>query len=872
MGRKKRSAMIVETSGPVEITATNQSPSKKTKKTKVLPPLLENPEGVTPATRPLCLQCGLWETCRSPLMPAYVPKGWTGKLLVLAEAPGEEEDDKNRPMVGKAGRLLHTLLADVGLSEMDVAYTNINRCRPVDNATPSLAQVRACRPFAVNDVLRLRPKWVLVMGDNASKGVWNHGQQATKRLRQRVFDGSTFFGDDATEIKVAFTYHPAATFYQKGQEILGRIREDLKWIAGFSGYVDGPSNETPDTTKAVALDAEWSDAFKLLTVSKAWQNKSLVTESEDEWTNWFADFIRSPSPILVGHSILGDLRVLRANGVPLPSTWISGEMLLDSVMLARLWNENLGAYDLESLSSSLCAVAPWKRKSESTGVKKHTDFSLLSPEVRMERCRLDSWASGLLVQYLIPKLDKRLVRYSHQLAASLGRVEMAGVKIDKDKFNAIKGLIDTQFSQRKVELENFAKANKWPDETTFECSNDNHFRTLLFDIMGATPTKYTAKDKEPAVGSAALTLIYQSGSDLEKEAVVKRLRYEKVEKLRSTYVRSLEGEDGEPGHLTPNNFIFQNINPLGARTGRRSSDSPNMQNWPKRMRSMVISRFPDGRIVKADYSQLEPRILAVLAGIDEWQEIFHTGRSLYIEVAKRMWRKDVEKDTPLYKVTKSTVLGTNYGMEVDLFIEKMSVEQGIHLTREQGLHILGLYHGAFPQLPRFFSLQKERLLANQQIDSMVGQIRHLPCPEGERTKGFKHMWNQAINFPVQCLASYFTGSSIIDLEREILSQVGIKLNEHFDNLIWHYGTEKISLDKSWLNGMLVGGGGEIDYPLIINEVHDEVAADCPSRDIDWLKPMMKETMEECKTLRQLWPETGKIKVVVEPVVSRAWVD
>jgi len=841
----------------------------------ILLPLIEDPSEAT-LERESCKKCGIGSksNCNSPVMACYIPDGWTGLVLVIAEAPGEDEDKKGRPMVGKAGKLLFQLLADVGIGEKDVALTNANRCWPgPGNPTPNLTQIRLCRPFVASDVLRLRPKWTLALGDNAIKAVFNSDEKV-KRHRQRVYDGAQFFGDDASGLRVVFSYHPASCFYQDGAAQREKIREDLKWLVGFKGYVQAPDEAPPTIEEHVGLDIEWGSRFELLTVGQAVGQKAIATEDKATWTKWFDAWGMSGlEPYVVGHSIFGDLPIMRINGLSLPSTWISGEKARDSLLLARLENENRGAYDLESLSVSISGIEPWKSKSDSLTKKgkKRISFSELPPDIRADRCRLDAWATERVGSSVISQLNPTVVSFTHRLAALLKRVEMAGVKISPERYEGLKQIISSHLEDRRAALKTLAASYGLAD---FETSNDNHFRDLLYNRIGATVERRTPKDKLPAVDHPAMVLLYQEGTPAIKDAVLARLRHEKVDKLYSTYIgRKNDTESvGLAKHLTDNWFVFQNINPLGARTGRRSSDNPNMQNWPKRIRAMAVSRYPGGVICKGDESQLEPRILAYMAGIDEWQELFDRGGNLYLHTAKKLWKRDVVKEDEFYRMTKSTVLGTNYGMEVDLFMEKMAVEQGILLTRDQALFLLNGYHGLYPQLPRYFARQKEILLRDQQISTLTGQIRHLPCPEGERTKGFKHLWNQALNFPIQGLAAFVTGSAALDLESAILGRLGLSLSEHYDNLVRFWAEEKLGLDKD-PNGWYTSSekiGKAIDYPLIVNEVHDELVLDTPGKDKDWILEAIAETMSACQTLRNLWPATKSLRLKADTQIASSW--
>lgn len=814
----------------------------------------------------LCGQCKLHLTCRSPYMPAYVPSGWTSELLIVGEAPGAEEDQEGRQFVGKAGKVLWTLLNEAGFSPAQVATTNANRCRPEKNATPTMTQVRACRPYLMEEILALKPRWVLATGNNAIRALFNDGRKEVKRSRQRAYSAVEFWGEEYEGISFACTYHPSATFYHQGNEIKTLIKEDLVWLKSFRGYSEGVQVGSPELD-VVGLDVEWDKNYLLSTVAVSDEHKGVVHEGAAEREELLGTAYSSK--LLVGHNILGDLPVIRCNSkVPVPSPIISGARVRDTLLTSRMWNENLGAFDLESLAVRF-GVEPWKAKSDVL-LKKTKDMGEVDAEIRKARCLSDAWAPLRIFEGTRAQKDndQKLELFTHVVASALKRVEMAGVYVAPDRHFELQEFLKEHLLQRKLDFQEFAYAKGYPStDQDYEPTNDNHFRTLLFDILDAEPSGYTKKKKEPAIDADNLTLIYQVANDVVRHAIELRLRYEKVSKLFSTYV------EGLCKHLSDSNYVFQSINALGAKTGRRSSEGPNMQNWPERMRQMVVSRWPEGQIIKSDHAQLEPRILAVIAGIDEWLEIFTKGGNLYKTYAKKMWGKDVEKGTTEYKITKETILGTNYNMEPPLYRDNLSIKLGIELSIGEAADLLKKYHGLVPPLARYHAIQRERLLKHQAVQSLIGRIRRLPCPEGERTPNFKHLWNVAVNHPIQSTASDVTGAGIVGVEAAILQHLGISLQEHFDTLVAWWAYQKLKLDKEVIRD-IIGIRVDVDhypiqYPVVINEVHDEIDVDSPTKE-PWVAELVREEMEACRLLRKLWPQTTTLPLLVEQTSSYSW--
>jgi uracil-DNA glycosylase len=116
-----------------------------------------------------CGKCGLARTCKSPKMKPF-GLGRKG-ILVIAEAPGEHEDEVGRPLVGKAGMRLESGLADRGIDmKRDCWRTNAIICHPPKNKTPNTTQILACQPNLSRTIKQLNPRVILLLGSIAIEG------------------------------------------------------------------------------------------------------------------------------------------------------------------------------------------------------------------------------------------------------------------------------------------------------------------------------------------------------------------------------------------------------------------------------------------------------------------------------------------------------------------------------------------------------------------------------------------------------------------------------------------------------------------------------------------------------------------------------
>jgi uracil-DNA glycosylase len=143
--------------------------------------------------------------------------------MIVGEAPGANEDLQGHPFVGAAGKLLDTLLAQIGLSRDDVFITNVLKCRPPMNRDPMPNEAEACLPYLRRQFALVRPNAVLILG-----------RHALERMLPGVGSISRVHGQIFMRAGVAFMpcYHPAAALHNGAlladlQRDFDRVREYL---------------------------------------------------------------------------------------------------------------------------------------------------------------------------------------------------------------------------------------------------------------------------------------------------------------------------------------------------------------------------------------------------------------------------------------------------------------------------------------------------------------------------------------------------------------------------------------------------------------------------------------------------------------------
>lgn len=145
-----------------------------------------------------CNRCELHTTCRSPV-PFSGPS--PNRIVVLGEAPGQNEDAEGRPFVGKAGQFLRGQLQEAGIDDKSVTYVNTVSCYP--DGTPTSHHRERCRVNLLNQLRLIHPDYVLVLGSVAISTWWNEKISTIRSQWWRIPEASL------NPIWAFATFHPS---------------------------------------------------------------------------------------------------------------------------------------------------------------------------------------------------------------------------------------------------------------------------------------------------------------------------------------------------------------------------------------------------------------------------------------------------------------------------------------------------------------------------------------------------------------------------------------------------------------------------------------------------------------------------------------
>jgi DNA polymerase-1 len=394
-----------------------------------------------------------------------------------------------------------------------------------------------------------------------------------------------------------------------------------------------------------------------------------------------------------------------------------------------------------------------------------------------------------LIEPLTQALDHQALRALNDeievpLVRVLAHMEHAGVGVDADELRGLRDRLNAEVDDLRQQVYDDAG-------TEFNVNSTPQLREILFDKLGLTPQKRTK------------TGFSTDASSLEKlagqHAIIEHLlAYREVEKLRSTYGDGLLAEvaDDERIHATFNQTV--------ARTGRLSSDQPNLHNIP--VRSEIGREFrrafvpaPGCELLVADYNQIELRCIAHLAQDPGLIESFRSGRDIHTETASRIF--GVEPDAVTIdqrSKAKMVSYGLAYGMEA------YGLGQRLNIATEEAALILAAYFEAFPSVKEYMERTVAEARERGYTETLFGRRRQIPELSSPNYRIRQAGERQAMNAGIQGLAA--------DIFKVALVRLTAALED-----------------------------SQMDSQLIL-QVHDEVLLDVPPAEHDRAAKVVVDTM------------------------------
>ncbi|MBT6097469.1 MAG: DNA polymerase I, partial [Marinovum sp.] len=480
--------------------------------------------------------------------------------------------------------------------------------------------------------------------------------------------------------------------------------------------------------------------------------------------------LESPSILKIGQNMKYDAKIFARHGIRV-------DPIDDTMLLSYALHGGLHGHGMDALSERYLDHSPIPIKPLLGAGKSAITFDRVSIEDAVPYAAEDADITLRLWQTLKPRLHQSRVTRVYEtlerpLVPVLAEMEMTGIKVDRDTLSRM----SNAFAQKMAGLE--ADIHELAGES-FNVGSPKQLGEIMFDKLG-----YEG-------GKKGKTGAYATGADvLEDLATIhdlpKRvLDWRQLSKLKSTYTDALQDHiNPETGRVHTSYVI------AGANTGRLASTDPNLQNIPvrtedgRRIREAFIAE-PGKVLVSLDYSQIELRILAHVAGIDSLKAAFREGQDIHAMTASEMFDVPLDQMTPdIRRQAKAINFGVIYG------ISGFGLARNLRIPRSEAQGFIDRYFERFPGIREYMDTTVKFAKDKSRVETLFGRVIHTPEINAKGpAAGFAK--RAAINAPIQGTAADIIRRAMIRMPQAIAELPAKMLLQVHDELLFEVDEDQV---------------------------------------------------------------------------------
>jgi DNA polymerase-1 len=495
-------------------------------------------------------------------------------------------------------------------------------------------------------------------------------------------------------------------------------------------------------------------------------------------------FLAAPEPKKIAQHAKFDWQILARRGLVLPVP--ADDPMLASYLLDPDARHGLDAMSLRELGHeaiSFKSVVPDPKKT----------FASVDPDAARRYAAEDADLAMRLASVLRRRLsaDRELMRLYEEvelpLEELLGRMEGLGVLVDPEALRALSGELEGLMAERAAKIYSLIGR-------PLNLASPRQLSEALFVEMGLPSGKKTAKKTGLSTDNEVLTELaplYPVAAEI--------IAWRELAKLKSTYADKL------PEAINPlTGRVHTSYNQALTATGRLSSSDPNLQNIPARTeegrRVRAAFKAPPGwRLISADYSQIELRVMAHFSGDPELLRAFAEDEDVHAQTAARIFGLPLGQVPPEKRREAKTI---NFGIIYGQGPYGLAKQLGIPQTAAKA--IIDSYFQRFPGVKAYMAGTMARAEAEGLVRTWFGRVRRLPLIKaGGQSK--REAQRMAVNTPVQGTAADIIKMAMIMVDGA-LRERGLRAR-------------------------------------IIMQVHDELVLEAPVEEVEAVRALVKERME-----------------------------
>jgi DNA polymerase I len=470
--------------------------------------------------------------------------------------------------------------------------------------------------------------------------------------------------------------------------------------------------------------------------------------------------LEDASVLKIGQNLKYDMQIMRRCGCAIAP-------IDDTMLLSYVLDAGKGGHGMDELSERWLGHKPISFKEVAGSGRSRVTFDQVAVDRATAYAGEDADVTLRLWRALKPRLVAEGMSAVYEtlerpLVPVLSHMESCGVKVDR----AILARLSGDFAQKLARLEGeiYGLAGE-----KFNIGSPSQMATILFGKLGLPGAKKTATGQWSTRATVLDDLAASEElTEDQRKLPLKLLEWRQLSKLKSTYTDSLPGFiDKDTGRVHTSYAL------AATSTGRLASTDPNLQNIPVRtaegrqVRSAFISE-PGHKLISADYSQIELRVLAHMADIAALKQAFAEGLDIHAMTASEMFGVPV-KDMPseIRRRAKAINFGIIYG------ISAFGLAQQLSISRSEAGDYIKKYFERFPGIRDYMEATKQEAASQGFVKTLFGRKIHFMelAGAGRQNRGF--LERAAINAPIQGTAADIIRRAMIRMP-EALEAGGLK--------------------------------------------------------------------------------------------------
>jgi DNA polymerase-1 len=480
----------------------------------------------------------------------------------------------------------------------------------------------------------------------------------------------------------------------------------------------------------------------------------------------------------VGHNLKYDLEVLRNSGIDLKGIYFD-TMVASYLLNPSFRQHNLNHLALEHLDHKMIPISDLigsgkKQKSfDEVPVKDACNYSGEDVDFTLRLKEVFSPNLSLL------SLEKLFFEVELPLIEVLAEMELNGVSIDVKHLEKLSTQTEEQLE--KLSLQIYDLAGK-----RFNINSPQQLSEVLFEDLKLSPVRKTAKRTGLSTDIGVLEILAK-----EHPLPGVLLEYRQLSKLKSTYIDTLPRLVNQK-----TGRIHTSFNQTVTATGRLSSSDPNLQNIPirtdlgKQIRRAFIPRDKNFLIMSADYSQVELRILAHFSQDQTLMSSFKKGEDIHNRTASEVFGVRIDRVTPEERaIAKTTNFAIIYG------VSAYGLSQQTDMTPQEAAMFIDVYFKTYPRVKEYIDRMIELTRKQGFVTTLLGRRRYIPEINSSNRQKREFAERTAVNTPIQGSAADLIKVVMIDIAKELKGKKSKMILQVHDELVFEVHKDELNFIK-----------------------------------------------------------------------------